>query len=177
MVTVSDWSSVSREQLINLGLRSLVNKYGGIEALVSKFYPGVQVQIGDLPASIEVLRISKIVQEIFPRNFDVITNYIPEFYSGMDKLDVYIPSLKLAFQYNGKLHYQNIKSTSDFTEIEKRDQEKIKELKKEGITLIQVPFWWDGKKESLGSTIHQLRPDLQLFVFANVAAIPGNKKS
>ena len=29
-----------------------------------------------------------------------------------------------------------------------------------GITLIEVPYWWDGRRESLASTIHQIRSDI-----------------
>jgi hypothetical protein len=29
-----------------------------------------------------------------------------------------------------------------------------------GITLIEVPYWWDGKKESLAATIHHFRSDI-----------------
>src|SRR4051812_43605229 len=30
----------------------------------------------------------------------------------------------------------------------------------EGITLIEVPYWWNFNKESLAATIHNVRPDL-----------------
>jgi ATP-dependent DNA ligase len=36
-------------------------------------------------------------------------------------------------------------------------------LKKIGITLIEVPYWWDRKYESLASTIYSQRPDLFTF--------------
>jgi hypothetical protein len=29
-----------------------------------------------------------------------------------------------------------------------------------GITLIEIPFWWDGKVDSLIATIHEARPEL-----------------
>ncbi len=29
-----------------------------------------------------------------------------------------------------------------------------------GITLIEVPFWWDQTYESIAATIHTIRPDL-----------------
>jgi hypothetical protein len=30
----------------------------------------------------------------------------------------------------------------------------------EGITLIEVPYWWDRKNESLAATVYNQRPDL-----------------
>jgi hypothetical protein len=29
-----------------------------------------------------------------------------------------------------------------------------------GITLIEVPYWWDGKYASLAATVYSYRPDL-----------------
>lgn len=37
---------------------------------------------------------------------------------------------------------------------------KLKQCKRHGITLIEVPYWWDCSKSSLMATIHQVRPDL-----------------
>ena len=37
----------------------------------------------------------------------------------------------------------------------------------DGITLITIPFWWDGLLPSLASTIHLKRPDV-------VPISPGN---
>lgn len=42
----------------------------------------------------------------------------------------------------------------------KRDKEKRKICEKEGITLIEIPYWWDKKIPSLATTIQQQRPDL-----------------
>jgi hypothetical protein len=42
----------------------------------------------------------------------------------------------------------------------KKDQLKREQCNKVGITLIEIPFWWDGSKESIISTIHEVRPDL-----------------
>src|SRR4051812_44364323 len=40
------------------------------------------------------------------------------------------------------------------------DDEKKLLCKSEGITLIEVPYWWDGTKESLLGTITSQRPEL-----------------
>jgi hypothetical protein len=37
-----------------------------------------------------------------------------------------------------------------------------------GITLVEVPYWWNGSVSSLQSTIHQKRPDL----FADQPSLP-----
>ena len=36
----------------------------------------------------------------------------------------------------------------------------IIEQYKAGVTLIQVPFWWDNTASSLASSIHKFRPEL-----------------
>jgi hypothetical protein len=38
--------------------------------------------------------------------------------------------------------------------------EKLNGCRELGITLIQIPYWWDKKKWSLIATIHQHRPDI-----------------
>lgn len=60
------------------------------------------------------------------------------------ELDGYSKKLNLAFEYNGKQHYQRIKyfhkTNKDFENQKKRDREKEKECKKKGILLIVVPY-------------------------------------
>lgn len=41
-----------------------------------------------------------------------------------------------------------------------RDQAKKAQCQELGITLIEIPYWWDRSKTSLLATIHQYRPDL-----------------
>jgi hypothetical protein len=43
-----------------------------------------------------------------------------------------------------------------------KDKEKKEGCHTQGITLIEIPYWWDFKKESLLVTIHLHRPDLIL---------------
>ena len=42
----------------------------------------------------------------------------------------------------------------------KRDKEKKEICKENGITLIEIPYWWDKQLSSLIATIHQQRKDL-----------------
>jgi hypothetical protein len=45
---------------------------------------------------------------------------------------------------------------------ERRQMDLMKEklCKENGITLVQVPYWWDRKYETLAATIYSHRPDL-----------------
>lgn len=76
------------------------------------------------------------------------------------ELDVYIPSLNLAFEYQGKQHFTNIYSMQDHTKVQERDSEKRALCSSLGIDLIEIPYWWDGSVNSLLATIHQIRPQL-----------------
>jgi hypothetical protein len=43
-----------------------------------------------------------------------------------------------------------------------RDAEKRAKCLRNGITLIEVPYWWNGKIRSLVGTVLRLRPELTL---------------
>jgi hypothetical protein len=74
------------------------------------------------------------------------------------ELDIYIPSITLAFEYQGEQHYKN---HAIFGSNQKeRDTEKAIQCQQHGITLIAIPFWWNGTTESLVATIQSKRPDI-----------------
>jgi hypothetical protein len=43
-----------------------------------------------------------------------------------------------------------------------RDDRKRNTSKERGISLIEIPFWWDRTESSLIATIHYFRPDIPL---------------
>lgn len=49
---------------------------------------------------------------------------------------------------------------SQLEESKKRDLHKSALLQEKGITLIEIPYWWNRSYESLLATIHKQRPDL-----------------
>ena len=75
-------------------------------------------------------------------------------------MDVYLPNERLAFEYQGEQHYHDIYALGNLWIQKERDKEKRKICEEQGITLIEIPYWWDFKKESLIATIHSHRPDL-----------------
>jgi len=78
----------------------------------------------------------------------------------MMQLDIFIPSLTLAFEYQGEQHYV---SSNYFGPAEirfQRDTEKEGACANANITLIKIPYWWDRTKSYLISTISNARNDL-----------------
>jgi hypothetical protein len=75
--------------------------------------------------------------------------------------DVYIPSKKLAFEYQGEQHFTVTGATPRGHQVGKGvDMSKSASSLKLGTTLIEVPYWWDKKMASLIATIRAVRPEL-----------------
>lgn len=41
-----------------------------------------------------------------------------------------------------------------------RDKQKAEACARAGISLIQIPYWWDEREETLAACIHHIRPDI-----------------
>jgi hypothetical protein len=76
------------------------------------------------------------------------------------EFDIFLPKEQVALEYQGEHHYWNIYSVGSSLDRQKRDIEKGEVCLNKGISLIQIPYWWDKRLESLISTIHHKRPDL-----------------
>jgi len=69
--------------------------------------------------------------------------------------------LNLAFEYQGYHHFQSQNAFGDLGLIQNRDEEKRRACKSQGITLVEVPYWWQsGDVESLRAMLYQQRPDI-----------------
>ncbi len=77
------------------------------------------------------------------------------------ELDIFYPSYALAFEYQGKQHYEDTFLAS-CRAIQERDREKLRACQLYGITLIQIPYTQDLTPDYLRSTIQHVRPDLIL---------------
>jgi len=74
----------------------------------------------------------------------------PDFLSGLE-LDGYNEDLQLAFEYQGKQHYQHVpyfhKDITQFYAQQERDQRKYKICQEKGITLILIPYKFSYQNE------------------------------
>ena len=76
-------------------------------------------------------------------------------------MDIFLPNEQLAFEYQGEHHYHDLYSMGSlWRQQRQRDKEKKEICKQNGITLIEIPYWWDKQLSSLIATIHQQRKDL-----------------
>ena len=103
------------------------------------------------------------IQKIFPHE-EIVEDY---FHSEISRksgskvqFDIFLIERKIAFEYHGKHHYEDIPSGFAPVEMYKtRDEEKIRLCKQFGITLIIIPYWWDNQIESLQKTIEEKIPN------------------
>eukprot|EP01114_Cavostelium_apophysatum_P023123 TRINITY_DN8611_c0_g1_i1.p1 TRINITY_DN8611_c0_g1~~TRINITY_DN8611_c0_g1_i1.p1 ORF type:complete len:602 (+),score=131.87 TRINITY_DN8611_c0_g1_i1:58-1863(+) len=109
-----------------------------------------------------------IMIDTFPST-EIHSNFLhPKFkYEKSDhpiELDIFIPSLKLAFEYHGAQHFERPFGQQFLASAAEdrlgKDQQRRDACLAEGITLIEIPFWWDGSRFSILATIAKCRPDL-----------------
>ena len=75
------------------------------------------------------------------------------------ELDIFLPNEQLAFEYQGEHHYHDVYFMGYRWQQRQLDKEKKEICFENGITLIEIPYWWDKQLSSLIATIHQQRKD------------------
>lgn len=163
---LDDWHTVSWKNLQSQKGGRLLKSSGGLVSLLRKFYPEHSWD-GDqrrtTPSKTQLL-LFKYVKSLFPDTSVFLDFPHPEIrYEKSQRpmeLDVFVPILSLAFEYHGPQHYffHHYYGSSDDQML--RDVHKRLACEKAGITLIEIPFWWDQKISSLQATVHKFRPDL-----------------
>jgi hypothetical protein len=175
-----DWYHVKVQDIMNRKGGGIIGKYykGSLMKALTTLYPNVawDVSKGKYNEGKSQTLLFKMVQDLFSGT-EVLMNYRhPDLlfsHSGarmeLDILikiilvyltDIYIPTLSLAFEHQGIQHYHHHYNIGSSIISKKRDQEKQIACKKNNITLIEIPYWWDSKKETLIATIHKHRTDL-----------------
>ena len=80
--------------------------------------------------------------------------------SSQLELDLYVPRLRLALEYQGPHHYEELSFFAPLEVVQARDREKEELCAAEGIRLLAIPYWWDGSLPSLAASIHRAAPSL-----------------
>jgi hypothetical protein len=160
----SDWSRVSSEMLISHGGGSLVNSYGSIFEIL-RFSQYEQYPWDDLQAELSKRHKRSAqrwlflqLQKLYPEE-ELVEDYLHEQITSLAQFavefDVFIPRLNMAFEYHGEHHYRDNPAFGALELFQTRDQTKQEFCQKLGISLIVIPYWWDGRLSSLKETIEQ----------------------
>ena len=92
------------------------------------------------------------------KNKDVDSNDYDDDDKGSYYYDIFIPSLNLAFEYQGEQHYDEIPSISSIQVAQSRDIGKLSRSSKLSVHIIFIPYWWDLSLASLLSSILSSSP-------------------
>jgi len=173
VVQNSDWRNICVRQIEMLQSGTLAH-IRGLFPLLSLVYPGSHWKM-DTSTSVSKaqLRVFSIVQQLFPFD-EVLLNFrcVNCLHSSHSfslrtalqrkEFDVFVPWLSLALEYHGQQHFHwGFDCGSPEIRL-RQDEHKRKLCHMLGITLIEVPYWWDFSKNSLAASVQSLRPDLLL---------------
>ena len=162
--TPEDWYTITRKALIDHhGAGLMQNHYGGSPAAVvvdcvpsdwaeKKFSVGLKRQ-KQLHAAVKKLFHNQEIKWNF-KHPDIRfpkTNRPAE-------LDIWLPTLRVAFEYQGEQHFIPIPAwggRKTLEEVQSRDRHKRQECKRLEILLLEIDYNWDGTIKSLSDRIHQ----------------------
>ena len=116
-------------------------------------------------------KLFEFVKEILPGHYDVEFDFKHQnmrfsYSNAAMELDIWIPKLQLAIEYQGEWHFFEHWSVRNNTEpyargtlsaVQERDEEKRIACKENGITLLEVNFTWDRKIESVRKMLQTLK--------------------
>ena len=159
--SIEDWNRLSRVQFDSFpGGRSLLMRFSRDE-LVPLLFPEVDVKSRNSSNRdkrsnqrwlfLQVQKLfnnDEIIEDFYHENLSRISNFPVQF-------DIYIVNKRIAIEYHGIQHYNDLSSTS-FASLEMyklRDKEKQELCKANNITLFIVPYWCDNSLQSLSKIL------------------------
>eukprot|EP00026_Physarum_polycephalum_P004215 Phypoly_transcript_04232.p1 GENE.Phypoly_transcript_04232~~Phypoly_transcript_04232.p1 ORF type:complete len:701 (+),score=132.74 Phypoly_transcript_04232:83-2185(+) len=167
---VDDWYRVSADQIQKhvRATRTYIERMG-LPALLRMVYPRHPWDDSKFPPSYFKLskqRMMKVLlaKYLLPKGTLLLENHSHNalyFEKTPITSDLFIPSLNLSLEYQGKQHYQSIDLFGDAGMRSDYDEEKKRQLEKLGITVVSIPYWWDGKPELLIERIQKSKPEIQ----------------
>lgn len=161
-----DWARISIEQFVQSGGRTLLSKYGSLYSILKLVFPDkkwnkAKFQSRQKRSSQRHMFIC--IKKLFP-HVEVVEEYLHQELSRISgrsiEIDTFIPKLNIGFEYQGKHHYEDSPMIGSLDMYQQRDTEKYSLCKEYNISLILIPYWWDGYEESLKEFIKQVIPDI-----------------
>lgn len=114
---LEDWYNIHWSQFINVGGSSLVKKYGGLVNLLHKFYPNFNwnfsfFQKPNRGSNKTQNILFNFIKELYP-NQEVYQEYpinllLNENDKSLLTFDIYIPSIRTAFEFQGTQHFDQV---------------------------------------------------------------------
>jgi hypothetical protein len=167
ITSMEDWNLVSHEHLMNLHGSSLISKFGSLGNIMVHCYPDYPwmhtFYHGGGNYSKPQEKLIQSLKTLLPKDTEIRTSYRhPNLkFSNTNvtmELDIYVPSLNLALEYQGEQHYINHYLWRSIDIQREKDIMKRRACKMADITLIEIPFWWDRSVASLKATLNQYFP-------------------
>lgn len=162
---IQDWYRVSGKEVLRLLPTSLLESWS-LSELLTRAYPLHRFDASLLnPSRLSCRKSSQrlvhsFLKERFPESIEEYALLRDPVDNRIVPVDVYIPNKKLAVEYQGEQHYQDIYAMgSRFSQMQ-RDQAKATALSRLGISLLVVPYWWDRRGPTLFGKLREIRPDM-----------------
>eukprot|EP01118_Nematostelium_gracile_P004886 TRINITY_DN15820_c0_g1_i1.p1 TRINITY_DN15820_c0_g1~~TRINITY_DN15820_c0_g1_i1.p1 ORF type:complete len:269 (+),score=66.23 TRINITY_DN15820_c0_g1_i1:109-807(+) len=160
LTALDDWYRVSTHEIDRLVPLKLFEDHP-IEKALQETYPHhlwdhdrLKTKSNNMRSAQRNLRT--LIENIYP-TYEVKENFLL-FKDGQRlELDVYLPEQRLAFEYQGIHHFQEVFSSGSNWKQKERDDSKKSLCQSMNINLIEIPYWWDGTEPSLIATINQYK--------------------
>eukprot|EP01118_Nematostelium_gracile_P014723 TRINITY_DN5803_c0_g1_i1.p1 TRINITY_DN5803_c0_g1~~TRINITY_DN5803_c0_g1_i1.p1 ORF type:complete len:422 (-),score=70.29 TRINITY_DN5803_c0_g1_i1:16-1281(-) len=160
-----DWYRISLEQMFSIIPKTVLEKYSLFSLLEAVFpdYPWEQEKFNRKQMKASQRNLAKLVQQLFPSSEIKENFWDPSICTKTGRtleLDIFLPKEKLALEYQGEGHFHEIYADGDSSRKKTNDNRKRLSCQQVGITLVQVPYWWDQTLTTLSETIRTTRSDL-----------------
>jgi hypothetical protein len=172
---VDEWHRISPKQLKQVGMKPAPPRVGGLLGILKRVYPShpwraEQFSLTSKRATQRHLLL--LVKELVGPSCEILEEYHVTASSMSSttsdvatrrneslRLDLYLPSLAIGFEYQGQQHTQDVHIATQAALQGSRDVEKAAMCARAGITLISVPVEWDRSRDALLRIIQLQNPD------------------
>lgn len=174
--TMEDWVKVSRQAVMQAGGRRLLGFHQkSLLKTLETVYPEFNWKSAMTTSQPQQMAFN-LLKSIF--GDEVLSNFR---FSGPEgsvvELDLYVPSYSLAFEYQGVIHYDRRFYQGSLDERKERDEKKRQLCKEKGISLVHIPYWWDGSLKNLLAVIYRAQPDIQSRLVSFVGSLDDSSHS